>query len=53
MLGYRHDRHLDVRLNINNVLDKHYWGKLGDSVAYPNGQYGAPRNFMLTAKYSF
>ncbi|TBV10460.1 TonB-dependent siderophore receptor [Stutzerimonas kirkiae] len=54
MLGYQVNEHLDTQLSINNIFDKKYYQTLA---SHPNwggvSQYGAPRNFMLSAKYSF
>ncbi|ENO90479.1 TonB-dependent siderophore receptor [Thauera linaloolentis 47Lol = DSM 12138] len=51
MAGYSPTKNLDFQLNINNVFDKEYYR----SVGYPDNAslFGEPRNFVLTAKYSF
>lgn len=53
MAGYQVSPHLDLQLNANNVFDKHYYSSISDSVDYGGDTFGDPRNFMLTAKYSF
>lgn len=54
MLGYEVSEHLDTQLSINNIFDKKYYQTIAQ---HPNwggvSQYGAPRNFMLSAKYKF
>lgn len=52
MVGYRHDKHLDIQLNIDNLFDKTYYSNI-QGTGYPNQVYGKPRNFMLAAKYRF
>jgi outer membrane receptor for ferric coprogen and ferric-rhodotorulic acid len=52
MAGYRVGKHLDIQLNINNLFDKVYYISI-TSGSTANNIYGDPRNFMLTAKYSF
>ncbi len=42
---------LDLRVNVNNLLDKHYYESLG-TVTSSNG-VGVPRNFLVTARYQF
>lgn len=51
MVGYQHDEHLDVQLNVTNLFDKTYYRIIPTSGG--NALYGEPRKFMLTAKYSF
>lgn len=55
MIGYRHSKHLDVQLNVTNVFDKVYYSSINAQPVIWGGNtvYGAPRRFMLTAKYSF
>lgn len=50
--GYRVDK-LDVQLNISNLFDKTYYQGLGSSPTLAQAVYGAPRNLMLTARYTF
>ena len=52
MVGYRFDKRLDIQLNINNLFDKVYYRNIASSPSL-GYIYGEPRNFMLTAKYSF
>lgn len=49
--SYRFDEHTEIRLNINNLFDKHYYQGLGWNTG--GNIFGTPRNFMVTAKYSF
>ncbi|EOV0629783.1 ferric-rhodotorulic acid/ferric-coprogen receptor FhuE [Cronobacter sakazakii] len=45
---YQATKNLAVQANLNNVFDKAYYDYLGTY-----GVYGAPRNFSITASYSF
>ncbi|ELY3574248.1 ferric-rhodotorulic acid/ferric-coprogen receptor FhuE [Cronobacter sakazakii] len=45
---YQATKNLAVQANLNNVFDKAYYDYLGTY-----GVYGAPRNFYVTASYSF
>lgn len=49
--SYKFDEHTEIRLNINNLFDKHYYQGLGWNTG--GNVFGAPRNFMVTAKYTF
>ncbi|WP_106802681.1 TonB-dependent siderophore receptor [Pseudomonas sp. S5D5] len=54
MAGYQVSKHLDTQLNINNVFDKKYYqGIASNSTWSPYDVYGDPRNFTVTAKYTF
>ncbi|RQO51451.1 TonB-dependent siderophore receptor [Pseudomonas sp. KBW05] len=54
MAGYQVNKHLDTQLNINNMFDKKYYqGIASNSTWSPYDVYGDPRNFTVTAKYSF
>ena len=53
MAGYRVSEHLDLQLNANNVFDRKYYSAVASSVDYGGDTWGAPRNLMMTAKYSF
>ena len=53
MAGYRVNQHLDLQLNANNIFDRRYYLSISESVDYGGDTYGAPRNMMVTAKYSF
>ncbi|WP_437879811.1 TonB-dependent siderophore receptor [Pseudomonas sp. LRF_L74] len=52
MAGYRVSEALDLQFNIDNLFDKHYYRNI-NGTTYPVQVYGAPRNYLLTAKYSF
>nr|WP_243667111.1 TonB-dependent receptor [Pseudomonas brassicae] len=54
MAGYQVSKNLDTQLNLNNVFDKTYYqGIASNSTWSPYDVFGDPRNFTLTAKYSF
>jgi len=53
MAGYAVSENLDLQLNANNIFDKKYYASISNSIEYGGDTYGAPRNLMLTAKYSF
>ncbi|MFF5866670.1 TonB-dependent siderophore receptor [Pseudomonas sp. NPDC012596] len=53
MAGYQVNKHLDLQLNANNVFDRKFYSAVANSVSYAGDTWGAPRNMMLTAKYSF
>ncbi len=53
MAGYAVNENLDLQLNANNIFDKKYYSSISTSTQYGGDTYGAPRNLMLTAKYSF
>jgi len=54
VLGYRVNKQLDLQLNVNNLFDRVYYKGVGGDVLWgPTDSYGDPRNFMLTAKYTF
>lgn len=54
MAGYQVSKHLDTQLNINNLFDKKYYqGIASNSTWSPYDVYGDPRNFTVTAKYTF
>lgn len=53
MAGYQVNKHLDLQFNANNVFDRKYYSAIASSVDYAGDTWGAPRNMMLTAKYSF
>ncbi|WP_220812680.1 TonB-dependent siderophore receptor [Pseudomonas paralcaligenes] len=54
MAGFKVSEHLDTRLNVNNLFDKKYYqGIASNSTWSPYDVYGEPRNFVLSAKYSF
>nr|WP_318382338.1 ferric-rhodotorulic acid/ferric-coprogen receptor FhuE [uncultured Enterobacter sp.] len=45
---YQATKNLAIQANLNNVFDKEYYDYLGTY-----GVYGAPRNFSVSANYSF
>ena len=50
LVGYRVDRNLNLRLNINNLTDELYWTSVRpQGWGYP----GEGRTFVLTASYNF
>lgn len=49
MISYEVDKHTKLQLNINNIFDKEYYEGIGSDGMV----YGAPRNAMLSVKYSF
>jgi outer-membrane receptor for ferric coprogen and ferric-rhodotorulic acid len=49
MARYQVNKQLAVTANLNNALDKRYLSGVSDT----RGLYGAPRNFMVAAKYTF
>lgn len=51
MASYKVSEHLDLRLNIYNIFDKYYYQTIGST--QDNNHFGSPRNFLVTAKYSF
>ncbi|TFY88823.1 TonB-dependent siderophore receptor [Pseudomonas kairouanensis] len=54
MAGYQVTKNLDTQLNINNLFDKKYYqGIASNSTWSPYDVYGDPRNFTVTAKYTF
>ncbi|MEX3776499.1 TonB-dependent siderophore receptor [Pseudomonas sp. MYb118] len=53
MAGYEVNRNLDLQLNANNIFDRDYYQSISTSTQYGGDSYGAPRNLMLTARYSF
>ncbi len=55
MVSWQATRSLHLQLNIGNVFDKTYYQGIGGNWSLSTGYntYGAPRNAMLTAKYTF
>lgn len=49
MARYQVNKQLSITGHLNNALDKEYYV----AVAATDGAYGSPRNFMISAKYSF
>jgi outer membrane receptor for ferric coprogen and ferric-rhodotorulic acid len=52
-LGFRPTNHIDLQLNANNLFDKRYYQGITAVVTQGNSVYGAPRNVMLTGRYTF
>ncbi|MBS7777114.1 TonB-dependent receptor [Acidovorax sp. CCYZU-2555] len=51
MVAWQATPNLDLRLNVANLFDKHYYESIGSTL---NGNgFGAPRNWLLTANYRF
>lgn len=53
LLAYRFNRFYAVQLNVNNLLDKHYYAKFSPNASYFNNYYGDPRNVTLSLRASF
>ncbi|UCJ17879.1 TonB-dependent receptor [Pseudomonas sp. MM211] len=53
MASYQVNKHLLTQLSVNNVLDKTYYEGLASQPFGGRSVYGAPRNFTVSAKYSF
>lgn len=51
MASYQASKNLELRLNLYNVFDKYYYQAIGST--QDNNHFGAPRNFLVTAKYTF
>ena len=49
--GYRINDRLQLRLNIDNVFDRHYYQALGYSWSGGLARYGAPRSALLSLSY--
>ncbi|KAA8998066.1 TonB-dependent siderophore receptor [Affinibrenneria salicis] len=50
---YQYSKNLSFNLVGNNLTDKVYYKNLNNRHRSGNNHYGDPRNFMLTAKYTF
>jgi len=50
MARYNVNEQLTLRANLENAFDKRYYSQIG---FYNQFQYGAPRNFSITAQYRF
>ncbi len=50
MAGYDFSKDLRLTVNLNNVLDKHYYSGMG---SYNSVFYGAPRNVYAQLRYKF
>jgi outer membrane receptor for ferric coprogen and ferric-rhodotorulic acid len=51
MAGWQVSKNLDVRFSITNLFDKYYYQAI--SVPDSANGFGEPRNFNVTAKYTF
>ena len=51
--GYKANEHLDLQVNVNNLFDRKYYSSVANGAYEPYDIYGDPRNFKLTARYSF
>ncbi|VGO07608.1 TonB-dependent siderophore receptor [plant metagenome] len=51
VVAYQASANLDLRLNVYNLFDKYYYQAIGST--QDNNHFGAPRSFLLTAKYTF
>jgi catecholate siderophore receptor len=51
MISYVVDKHLTIRLNLNNLANREYVASLNNNGYRLN--LGAPRNFLLTADLRF
>ena len=49
MAKYKVTQNVSLAFNLNNLFDKEYYSGL----SWATGVYGAPRNLMVTAKYSY
>lgn len=51
VIGYKVSDNFDLQLNVNNVFDNKYYESIGGFEG--SNSFGAPRNFLLTAKATF
>ncbi|UCJ19071.1 TonB-dependent receptor [Pseudomonas sp. MM211] len=51
--GYKASEQLDLQVNVNNLFDRTYYSSVANGGWSPYDIYGDPRNFKLTARYSF
>jgi outer membrane receptor for ferric coprogen and ferric-rhodotorulic acid len=51
--GYQASEQLDLQFNVNNLFDRTYYVSIANGGYDPYDVYGDPRNFKLTARYSF
>ncbi|NMZ25824.1 TonB-dependent siderophore receptor [Pseudomonas proteolytica] len=51
--GYKASEQLDLQFNVNNLFDRTYYVSIANGGYEPYDVYGDPRNFKLTARYSF
>ncbi|WP_242674697.1 TonB-dependent siderophore receptor [Phytopseudomonas daroniae] len=50
---YKASEQLDLQLNVNNLFDRTYYSSVANGEWSPYDIYGDPRNFKMTARYSF
>jgi outer membrane receptor for ferric coprogen and ferric-rhodotorulic acid len=50
---YQVNKNLSLQLNLNNLLDKHYYTNLDSSWSGYGAYYGTPRNIFAKLKYKF
>jgi outer membrane receptor for ferric coprogen and ferric-rhodotorulic acid len=50
--GFQVNKNLDLRFSVTNLFDKVYYQTIG-STADSASAFGEPRNFNVTAKYTF
>lgn len=54
LVGFQASSNLDLQLNVSNLFDKRYYHSLGSHPGWGGvARYGTPRNFLLTARYTF
>ena len=53
LAGYKASEQLDLQFNVNNLFDRTYYVSIANGGYEPYDVYGDPRNFKLTARYSF
>ena len=53
MAGFRVNQNFDLQFNLENIFDKTYYQGISSSPRSPAHIYAPPRNFMITARYSF
>lgn len=51
--GYKASEQLDLQVNVNNLFDRTYYSSVANGEWSPYDIYGDPRNFKMTARYSF
>lgn len=51
VIGYKVNDHFDLQFNVNNVFDEKYYETIAGFEG--SNSFGAPRNFLLTAKATF
>lgn len=54
MLGYKPTENLDLQLNVSNIFDKKYYQGIASDIRWGStDNYGEPRSFHLTGRYTF